>query len=169
MNTVEKLLNIALDFNAANPFSVEPDISVHPDLDRIEVKYFMHDMEPDEMLRAGRDIVSKLRGGWTSLDSDMDEYLVRTDGRVRVTLFLASDVGTKVLEHATGVATIRVGDVVTDIDSLAFLTVVRDDNDEGYERWGGDKWARSGYSSNEKTVPRAPVTVIYVPTVEDSK
>lgn len=169
MNTVEKLLNIALDFNAANPFSVEPDISVHPDSDRIEVKYFMHDMDQDEMLRAGRDIVSKLRDGWTSLDYGSNEYLVRTEGHVRVTLFISSDVGTKVLEHATGTAPTRVGDVVTDIDSLAFLTVVRDYNDEVFERWGCDKWARAGYSSKEKTVPRAPVTVIYVPTEEDSK
>lgn len=169
MNTVEKLLNIALDFNAANPFSVEPDISVHPDLDRIEVKYFMHDMAPDEMLRAGRDIVSKLRGGWTSLDYGSNEYLARTEGHVRVTLFISSDVGTKVLEHATGPAPTRVGDVVTDIDSLAFLTVVRDDNHAVFERWSGYKWARVGYSLKEKTVPSAPVTVIYVPTEEDSK
>lgn len=63
----------------------------------------------------------------------------------------------------------RVGDVVTDIDSLAFLTVVRDDNHEVFERWSGDTWARVGYSLKEKTVPRAPVTVIYVLTEEDSK
>ena len=162
MNNVEKLLNIALDFNDANQFSVEPDISVYSDSDRIEVKYFILDMEPDEMLRVGRDIVSKLRGGWTSLDYGTNEYLVRTEGHVRVTLFISSDVGTKVLEHATGPAPTRVGDVVTDTDSIPFLTVVRDYNDEVFERWGGDKWARVGYSSREETVPRAPVTVIYL-------
>jgi hypothetical protein len=108
-------------------------------------------------------------GGWTSLDYGSNEYLARTEGHVRVTLFISSDVGTKVLEHATGPAPTRVGDVVTDIDGLAFLTVVRDDNHEVFERWGGDKWARVGYSLKEKTVPSAPVTVIYVPTEEDSK